>query len=67
MLLVTRGGGERRFLIPRRNEQNPNVLIYARSVDTDAIQKVQDGIACITAKMTAGFTVIFCPFRWWQT
>lgn len=50
MLLVTRGGGERRFLIPRRNEQNPNVLIYARSVDTDAIQKVQDGIACITAE-----------------
>ncbi|WP_297019467.1 aminotransferase class IV [uncultured Dialister sp.] len=47
-IIVTRGEGDHDFTIPSRNALRPNVLVYAKPIDLDAIAKVQDGVKCIT-------------------
>lgn len=47
-IIVTRGEGDHDFTIPSRNALRPNVLVYAKPIDLDAIAKVQDGVKCVT-------------------
>lgn len=47
-IIVTRGEGDHDFAIPSRNALRPNVLVYAKPIDLDAIAKVQDGVKCVT-------------------
>lgn len=47
-IIVTRGDGDHDFTIPSRNALRPNVLVYAKPIDLDAIAKVQDGVKCVT-------------------
>ena len=50
MLVVTRGAGSQEFGIPGRMAMKPNTLVYARSLDMAAIEKVQQGVSCITCE-----------------
>lgn len=47
-IIVTRGDGEHDFTIPARNALRPNVLVYARPINLEAIAKVQSGVKCVT-------------------
>lgn len=47
-IIVTRGEGDHDFTIPSRNALRPNVLVYAKPIDLDAIARVQDGVKCVT-------------------
>lgn len=47
-IIVTRGDGEHDFTIPARNALRPNVLVYARPINLEAIAKVQSGVKCMT-------------------
>lgn len=47
-IIVTRGEGDHDFTIPSRNALRPNVLVYVKPIDLDAIAKVQDGVKCVT-------------------
>lgn len=47
-IIVTRGDGEHDFTIPARNALRPNVLVYARPINLEAIEKVQSGVKCVT-------------------
>lgn len=47
-IIVTRGDGEHDFTIPARNTLRPNVLVYARPINLEAIAKVQSGVKCMT-------------------
>ncbi len=48
-IIVTRGSGDHAFTIPRRNALEPNVLVYAKPINLEEIEKVQNGVSCITA------------------
>ena len=39
-IIVTRGEGDHDFTIPSRNALRPNVLVYAKPIDLDAIAKL---------------------------
>lgn len=47
-IIVTRGNGEHDFTIPARNALRPNVLVYAKPINLEAIAKVQNGVKCMT-------------------
>ena len=47
-IIVTRGQGDHDFTIPARNKLRPNVLVYAKPINLDAIAKVQEGVQCVT-------------------
>ncbi len=53
-IIVTRGQGDHDFTIPARNKLQPNVLVYAKPIDLDAIAKVQSGVQCITMEDDRG-------------
>lgn len=48
ILTVTRGAGPHEFGIPGRMAMKPNTLVYARSLDMAAVEKAQQGVACVT-------------------
>ena len=50
MLVVTRGAGPHEFGIPGRMAMKPNTLVYARPIDTAAVEAVQKGVSCITCE-----------------
>lgn len=52
MLVVTRGAGERDFTIPGRMAMKPNTLVYAGRLDPAEIEKVQQGVSCVTTEDT---------------
>lgn len=52
MLVVTRGAGERDFTIPGRMAMKPNTLVYAGRLDPAEIEKVQQGVSCVTKEDT---------------
>ena len=54
-IIVTRGDGDHDFTIPSRNALRPNVLVYAKPIDLDAIAKVQDGVKCVTMADDRGY------------
>ena len=53
-IIVTRGTGDHNFTIPVRNELKPNVLIYAKPINIESIEKVQSGVTCITMEDDRG-------------
>lgn len=53
-IIVTRGSGDHQFTIPKRNELQPNVMVYARPLDLEDIEKVQTGVTCVTAEDDRG-------------
>lgn len=52
ILVVTRGAGVHDFTVPGRMALKPNTLIYARPLDTAAVEKAQQGVSCVTAEDT---------------
>ena len=52
MMVVTRGAGVHDFTVPGRMAMKPNTLVYARTLDMDAVAKVQEGVSCITMEDT---------------
>lgn len=53
-IIATRGDGDHDFTIPARNKLSPNVLIYARPIDINAVKAVQGGVKCISMKDDRG-------------
>lgn len=53
-IIVTRGEGDHDFTIPGRNALRPNVMVYAKPINLEAIAKVQDGVQCITMEDDRG-------------
>lgn len=53
-IIVTRGEGDHDFTIPSRNALRPNVMVYAKPINLEAIAKVQDGVQCITMEDDRG-------------
>ena len=47
-IIVTRGSDDHNFTIPARSALQPNVLVYGKPIDLNAIEKVQSGVNCIT-------------------
>lgn len=52
ILVVTRGAGVHDFTVPGRMALKPNTLVYARPLDTAAVEKAQQGVSCVTAEDT---------------
>ena len=47
-IIVTRGSDDHNFTILARSALQPNVLVYGKPIDLNAIEKVQSGVNCIT-------------------
>lgn len=52
ILVVTRGAGVHDFTVPGRMALKPNTLVYARPLDTAAVEKARQGVSCVTAEDT---------------